>query len=812
MSKNLLIVESPAKAKTLEKYLGSDYKVLASYGHIRDLKAKDKAVVPEENFKMHYVINERSRKHIDEIEKKLKEADNLWLATDPDREGEAISWHLYELLNEKGKLKDKTVRRVAFHEITKRAVQAAIAEPRDIAMDLVNAQQARRALDYLVGFNLSPLLWRKVRPNLSAGRVQSPALRMIVEREAEIEAFVKEEYWTVSALAAKNTQFPATLYQYQGNKVEQFSFRNQEQADAALSAIQTAAEGKLTVSEVVTKERRRNPAPPFTTSTLQQEAARKLYFTTQRTMRTAQKLYEQGYISYMRTDSVNLSQEAIADIRKFISESYGANFLPQAPRAYTTKAKNAQEAHEAIRPTSVAVAPEDLSAQMGADERKLYDLIRKRAIACQMENAVLEQVIVTLNADDNGAHQFRATGSTIKFAGFMSVYLEDKDEKSAEDDDEGRILPALSKGDTVEIIKIENEQHFTQPPPRYSEASLVKSLEERGIGRPSTYASIISTLIDREYIELENRRFIPTSTGKIVNGFLTSHFDKYVEYDFTAKMEDDLDAVSRGEKDWKNLLGEFWDNFSKQLAEKQDIPRAEVMQARELGTDPKSGKPISVRIGRFGPFVQRGSKEDEKKPEFASIPKEINWEKITLEQALELFKLPRMLGNTADGEEVAASLGRFGPYVRYGKKFVSIPKDESPYDITLERALELIAAKIEEDKKKYIKEIKTENEILQILDGRFGIYVTNGSINASIPKNTDPMTLTAEQALELLDKAAKRKAAKGGKTAKKTAKSAKSASKKSTAEEKSTYSKDKTTSAIQKRLAAKRAKNSDGEE
>lgn len=758
MSKHLIIVESPAKAKTLHKYLGKDYEVLASYGHVRDLIPKNGAVDPENNFAMDYEIIERNAKHVNNIVKALKTADDLLLATDPDREGEAISWHLYELLKERGVLADKPVHRVVFHEITKNAILNAVAQPRDIAMDLVNAQQARRALDYLVGFNLSPLLWRKVQPGLSAGRVQSPALRMIVEREREIEAFTAEEYWKIIADGQQNAQaFKANLSVYDGKKVEQFSFTNEADTATAIENLKQRANGYLIVESVTAKDRKRHPAAPFITSTLQQEAARKLRFTAQRTMRAAQKLYEEGYISYMRTDSVNLAQEAITAIRELIQQQYGQNFLPKAPRTYTTKSKNAQEAHEAIRPTDIRVEASQLSG-MGQDEKHLYELIRKRTLACQMESAVMEQVSIDLNAGDN-KHQFRATGSTIKFPGFMSVYLEDQDDVSEE---EGGILPAMKAGEKIPLNDILGSQHFTAPPPRYSEASLIKALEERGIGRPSTYASIISTLLNREYVELEQRRFIPTTIGKVVNDFLTNHFERYVDYDFTADLEDELDAVSRGEQQWKPLLGEFWDGFSSNIEAKKDISREEVMQARELGNDPKSGKPISVRFGRFGPFVQRGSKDDEEKPDFASIPPDWNFETIELEQALELFKLPRHLGETEEDGEILTNLGRFGPYIRYGKKYVSLPKEESPFTVSFERALELIAEKKEQERQKYIKELKHDDNILQILNGRFGPYVTDGKINASIPKAIEPAELELSQALELLEKAKERKAKRAG--------------------------------------------------
>jgi len=771
MSKHLLIVESPAKAKTLHKYLGKDYEVMASYGHVRDLVPKNGAVDTADDFAMHYEIIERNARHVNEITKAAKTAENVYLATDPDREGEAISWHLREILRERGALDNKNVYRVAFHEITQNAIQQAVAHPRQLEMDLVNAQQARRALDYLVGFNLSPLLWRKVRPGLSAGRVQSPALRMIVEREREIEAFNSEEYWDIAAAISHGGQeFPGKLTIYAGEKTKKFSFTNAADTHAAIDALKAAAQGVLTVAEVAKKDSKRNPAPPFTTSTLQQAAANKLHFGAQKTMRVAQRLYEAGHITYMRTDSVNLAQEAISAIRTWVSQQYGANYLPDKPRYYKTKAKNAQEAHEAIRPTDCG--RDAASLGLSGDEHKLYELIRKRAVASQMASAILENVSADLHAGDD-KNQFRASGSTVKFPGYMSVYQEERDDK--DEDDDNRLLPPMQAGDRLQLLDILGNQHFTQPPPRYSEAALIKELENNGIGRPSTYASIISTLQDREYVEQENRRFIPTTIGKVVNDFLTKHFERYVDYDFTARLEDDLDAVSRGERAWKPLLGDFWGAFSHQLDEKKDIPREEVMQARELGTDPKSGKPVSVRFGRFGPFVQIGSKDDEEKPQFASIPSDRNMDEITLEEALELFKLPRVVGHSEEDGEIVTSIGRFGPYVRYGKRYVSLPKEEDPLTITLERALELIAAKKEADSQKYIKEIKHGDEILQVLNGRFGPYVSNGSINASIPKTIEPASLELEAALELLEKAKERKA-KRGTTGKSTTKTAKKAS------------------------------------
>lgn len=612
MSKNLIIVESPAKSKTIERYLGKDFQVLASYGHLRDLIPKEGAVDPEHDFAMKYQVQERNQRHVQAITKALKGADTLYLATDPDREGEAISWHLLELLKAKKLLKDKQVHRVVFHEITKKAVTHAIENPGEIAITLVDAQQARRALDYLVGFNLSPLLWKKIRRGLSAGRVQSPALRMIVERELEIEAFKTREYWSITAkLAHEQQAFKAKLTHYKGEKLNQFSIENDEQAQAAQQALTEAADGKLVVSSLEKKQRKRNPAAPFITSTLQQEAARKLGFTTKRTMMVAQQLYEgldigggeaAGLITYMRTDSVNLAAEALENIRQLISEKYGADQIPKEPRSFKTKSKNAQEAHEAIRPTLAQQTPTDLKKHLTSDQFKLYDLIWKRTIACQMMHATINTVSVDLSCGSE-KNLFRATGSVIAKPGFMAVYLEGKDDNK-ESDDKETFLPPMAEGDAIPLDEIVTNQHFTEPPPRYSEASLVKSLEEHGIGRPSTYASIISTLQNREYVTLESKRFHPTDVGRIVNKFLTEHFTKYVDYDFTANLEDDLDAVSRGEKDWVPLMRDFWTPFNQLIHDKEEsVQRKDVTQEAIDEKCPECGKPLSIRLGRNGRFI-----------------------------------------------------------------------------------------------------------------------------------------------------------------------------------------------------------------
>jgi DNA topoisomerase-1 len=790
MSKNLVIVESPAKAKTISKYLGKDFEVMASYGHVRDLVPKEGAVDPDSGFAMKYQIIERNEKHVKAIVRALKKAEALYLATDPDREGEAISWHLIELLKEKNALNGKPVHRVVFHEITKNAVQEAVESPRDISGDLVGAQQARRALDYLFGFNLSPLLWRKVGPKLSAGRVQSPALRMIVERELEIEAFKAREYWTIEADVSKDEQpFASRLVSYRGEKVEQFSFEDESAAREVEKTITVAAGGELKTVSVTRKQRRRNPAAPFTTSTLQQEASRKLGFNTQRTMRTAQRLYEGielpgegnvGLITYMRTDSVTLAAIAVDEIREVIAERYGPENVPEEAREFKTKAKNAQEAHEAIRPTSVARHPDDLKGALEEDQFRLYSLIWKRTMACQMVPAVFDTVAVDFAAGpEEDGHRFRANGSVLVEPGFIAVYQEGKDD--SKDDDGDRLLPEIAEGDVISLDELRPEQHFTEPPPRFTEASLVKALEEYGIGRPSTYASIIATLKNREYVEMDGKRFLPTDIGRIVNGFLTDHFTQYVDYDFTARLEDDLDAVSLGEKEWVPLLDDFWRPFRDLCEDKEtSVTREQVAQARELGTDPKSGKPVTVRMGRYGPFVQIGTKDDEEKPKFAGLRPGQKMNDITFDEAMELFKLPRKLGETADGLAVSASVGRFGPYVRYGDKYVSIRGDDDPYTIELPRALELIELKKIEDANRIIQNF--EDEGIQVLNGRYGPYITDKKKNARVPKDREPKSLTLEECKELLAAAPERGRRGKKKTKKKTAR--KAAAKKKAAKKK----------------------------
>ena len=774
MAKNLLIVESPAKASTINKYLGKDFEVLASYGHVRDLVPKEGAVDPDNDFAMRYGIIERNKKHVDRIVASARKADHVYLATDLDREGEAISWHIAEILKERGINSNTSIQRVVFSEITKRAVDKAMENPRNLAGNLVDAQQARRALDYLVGFNLSPLLWKKVRRGLSAGRVQSPALRMIVERGEEIERFEAREYWTIEAdLGPEDGRFSANLVRLDGAKFDQFDITDEARASEVQRQVEQSAQGQFEVARINKRQRRRRAQPPFITSTLQQEAARRLRFTTQRTMRIAQQLYEgidtgdgaQGLITYMRTDSVALSQDALSEIRAMIKKEYGPGLVPEKPNFYQSKSKNAQEAHEAIRPSTADLTPIRLKSRLSEDQYRLYELIWNRAVASQMIPAVYDTVSAEF---DVGEHSFRATGSTLIEPGFLSVY---QDAQAAQDNR----LPELSEGDKVALAAVRPEQHFTEPPPRYSEASLVKTLEEHGIGRPSTYASIIQTLKDREYVELENRRFTPTATGRVVANFLSSHFERYVDYEFTARLEDELDAISRGEHDWIPLLRDFWQPFIDRVHEKDEtVSRQEAQQARELGIDPKSGKPVIVRLGRFGPFAQIGQAEDDEKPLFAGLRPGQKMETIELDEALALFKLPRNLGETPQGEPVQANIGRFGPYIRYGtRNFVSL-KEIDPHDVTLDQALELVAEHKQMLKERIIQTFEAEG--IEVLKGRYGPFVTDGKRNASVPKDVEPESLDLETCQKLLAEAPPK--GRRGKFGKKKAGAKKAASKK----------------------------------
>jgi DNA topoisomerase-1 len=822
MASNLLIVESPSKAKTLKKYLGKDFEILASYGHVRDLVPKTGAVDPEDNFRMQYELIDRNTKHVDAIAKAVKLADTVLLATDPDREGEAIAWHLSEILKSRKALKDKKVKRVVFYEITEGAVKDAVKNPRNISMELVNAQQARRALDYLVGFNLSPLLWKKIRRGLSAGRVQSPALRLIVERELEIERFKSQEYWTLHFDSEKSgVAFSAKLTHYNGEKLDQFAVGNAEREGEIRNFLESHGRGQARVREVEKKRKLRSPAAPFTTSTLQQEAVRKLGFSTDRAMKVAQSLYEgvnvgdelTGLITYMRTDSVTLSKEAVAEMRGFITKHYGADYLPKAPIEYRSNSKNAQEAHEGIRPTSIKRTPESVARYLNDEQRKLYEMIWKRAIASQMTPAKFDTVAVDFNVGGEG-NVFRATGQTMVFPGFYAVYHEDQDDASEEEE---KRLPALEQGDSVAIQKLYGEQHFTQPPPRFSEASLVKALEQYGIGRPSTYASIISTLVNREYVTLDKKRFMPTDVGRVVNKFLTEHFAHWVDYEYTAKLEDELDDISNGKEEWVPMLAKFWKDFSAQIIEKESVSRKDVTQEqldemcpkcgkhhltnrlgrrgrfigcagypecdytrnvdgaegtesqkRELGVDPKTHQAIQLLFGPFGPYVQLGEPEGDKKPKRVSVPKNILPDNVNLEIALRLLALPRDLGaHPESGKKVNAAIGRFGPYVSHDGQFKSIPKDESVFDIALDRAVALLKEPKQFNARGALKVLgkhPDDNQTVALYSGRYGPYVKHGKVNATLPSEGMITTVTLEEAVDLLAaKAGKGKAkARGG--------------------------------------------------
>ncbi len=799
----LVIVESPSKAKTLKKYLGADYDILASYGHVRDLIPKSGAVDPDNGFAMQYQTIERNERHLANILKLARKADRILLATDPDREGEAIAWHLSEILHETKICPKVPIARIEFHEITPSAIKQAVEHPRAVSMPLVDAQQARRALDYLVGFNLSPLLWRKISPGLSAGRVQSPALRLIVERELEIEAFVAREYWTVHLDSHKAQQsFSARLAQFAGAKLEQFSLPDQMATQAVLDQLQGAQ--RATVVNLEKKRKARHAAPPFTTSTLQQEAVRKLGMTTDRAMRTAQQLYEgidtgqgaTGLITYMRTDAVNLAQDALTEIRHYIGQHFSADYLPASPVFYRNKSKNAQEAHEAIRPTSISRTPESLRAFLTGDQARLYEMIWKRTLACQMTSAQFDTMSVDLSVG-NSDHVFRASGQVLAFPGFIAVYQENQDDSAEENDTR---LPPLEVGETVPVDRLYSEQHHTQPPPRYTEARLVKTLEEYGIGRPSTYASIISTLKDREYVDLDKKRFTPTPTGRLVNCFLTTHFTHYVDYDFTARLEDKLDDVANGELRYLPLLEAFWRDFSGTLSAKADVERgcpivgevcpkcggtlflqaskrglfvgcshypecdytrpfsqAGAQEASVLGVDPDSGEEVQLLNGRYGWYVQLGATPEDKtvKPRRASWPKQVPLDQADLTRALKLLSLPRTLGRHPEGgTPVVANIGRFGPYLQYDGKFKSIPKSDAVYSVDLARAGEILnqpaGARAQALAGKAIGEHPEDGKPVTLHEGRYGWYVKHGKLNASLPRDMSSDDITLDDALALL--------------------------------------------------------------
>ncbi len=822
---NLVIVESPAKAKTIEKYLGPDYKVLASFGHIRDLLPKDGAVRPDEDFAMDWVLGDRAHKNVKEIERAVKTSKTLYLATDPDREGEAISWHVKEYLDEKNLLKGRTIHRVTFNEITKSAIQTAFKQPREINAELVEAYLARRALDFLVGFNLSPILWRKLPGARSAGRVQSVALRLICEREFEIEQFKPQEYWSVEALFQTNSgaTFTARLTHFDGQKLDKFAINNETRAQEILAALQKQ---NFTVSDVTKKEVKRHPAAPFITSSLQMEASRKLGFGASQTMRTAQKLYEGvtlggetvGLITYMRTDGVQLSQDAIYSCRTTIDKLYGQDYLPEQPRIYSSKAKNAQEAHEAIRPTDLARTPDYVAKYVDHDQARLYELIWKRTLAAQMASAVLDQATVDITGTNKAA--FRATGSVVKFDGFFKLYFEDTDDMPSDSEDNRR-LPPLTVKDALQTNSIKPEQHFTQPPPRFSEASLVKALEELGIGRPSTYASIIQVLQDRNYVRLDKKRFVPEDRGRIVTTFLTNFFRRYVEYDFTAALEGQLDEISAGALDWKDMLRKFWVEFigavdeTKPLTITQVIdvldaeldkflfpPRADgsdprkcprdsgrlglklgkfgafvgcsnypecketrplglaesaaaangggVFEPREIGIDPDSGEVITIKLGPYGPYLERPNGDN--KPKRASLTPGTNLDAITLEDAVKLLLLPREVGIFPEtGDPIYANVGRFGPYIQTGKLLASLPKGETAQDIGPNRAVDILMEKIARSLP--VKELDNhpdDDAPIGIYRSRFGFVIRHNDIEARLAKGTDPQDIDSATAILLL--------------------------------------------------------------
>lgn len=879
---DVVVVESPAKAKTINKYLGDGYTVLASFGHVRDLPPKDGSVRPDENFAMDWQTDDRGAKQIANIAKALKGAKHLYLATDPDREGEAISWHVRAALSERNALKGIDVQRVTFNEITKSAIRAAMAKPRDLDLPLIEAYLARRALDYLVGFTLSPVLWRKLPGSRSAGRVQSVALRLICEREAEIEVFKPREYWTVAANFATKSDaaFTARLTHLDGKKLDQFDLATEADAYRARDAVMSSA---FAVRSVERRKVKRNPPPPFTTSTLQQEASRKLGMSAQSTMRAAQQLYEGvdiggetvGLITYMRTDGVQMAGEAITAIRTHIGSAIGSDYVPDTPRHYATKAKNAQEAHEAVRPTDVERTPDAVARYLSDEQRRLYELVWKRAVASQMQSAELDQVAIELT-DGSQKIVMRATGSVIAFDGFLKLYIEGRDDGKGDDED-GKLLPPMQEGDTPRTLAAEADQHFTQPPPRFSEASLVKRMEEIGIGRPSTYASILSVLRDRNYVRLESRRFIPEDRGRLVTAFLVSFFERYVDSGFTAGLEEQLDDISGGRADWHDVMAAFWRDFSHAVDQTKDLKISDVIDAldedlgshffppredgtdprvctacgtgrlglrlgkfgafigcsnyptcqftrrlvaedadesdtlkdgmRVIGTDPESGLEVTVRRGPYGLYIQKGEADPENKkvrPKRTTIPKGLEADTITLEQACGLLSLPRTIGiHPETGDKIEAGLGRFGPYVKMGAIFGSLDADDDVLTVGLNRAMDALAKKM--------ASIRTlgahpkDSEPVLVRKGRFGPYVQHGKTVANLPKGQAMEDVTMEEAVALLTE--KGKAMKGGarkSTAKTATKSSATAAKTCTTKTKAPAR--KSTATTKKKASAAKAK------
>lgn len=778
--KNLVIVESPAKAKTISKFLGNDFIVMASMGHVRDLPKSSLGFDPNDNFKPKYQISTDKKKVITDLKKHISKDTTIYLAADEDREGEAIAWHLIPAL----KIEKNPIKRIVFHEITKDAILKALENPRDVDQNLVDAQQARRILDRAVGYELSPLLWKKVRYGLSAGRVQSVAVRIIVDRENEIRAFVPEEYWKIKADFI-NPELKAELAKENGKTLK---ISNEKQA---LEIEASLKQGSYKLVDIEEKESTRNPAAPFTTSTLQQEASRKLGFSVKQTMIIAQQLYEGnvgnipnhtgGLITYMRTDSLNLSTVATTAAKAVIEEEYGKEYALNKPRVYTTKSKGAQEAHEAIRPVNLALRPSQIKEFVEPAQYRLYSLIWKRTLATQMAQAKIANTTYKIEAGKNKEFEFQVKGQRIIFAGFMKAYTEGSDNPEAALDSSEKILPNIKEGTILELEKLESEQNFTKPPARYTEASLVKKLESEGIGRPSTYAPTISTIQAREYVsKTEDNKLIPTQTGEIVNSFLVDHFSNIVDLGFTAKIEEEFDEIAEGKIAWEEVMKNFYGGFKKTIDEKESsVSKEDYLQVNELGIDPKSGKPVSARVGRFGPFVQIGTKDDEEKPKFVAIPDNLNMDTITLEEALFLFNLPRVVGNTQNGDEIKANIGRFGPYLQVKTKFYSLKTDD-PYTIDLNRALEIIKD-IDEAKEK--STIKTfDKEKIQILVGQYGPYIKQGRKNFKIPKGKNAEDLTLEECLEIIEKDSKgstrRATTKKSATEKKT--TAKKTTKKST--------------------------------
>ena len=828
---NIVIVESPAKAKTVNKYLGPGYRVLASYGHVRDLPSKNGSVLPDKDFEMHWDVEPKAAKRLDEIAKAVKGANKLILATDPDREGEAISWHVLQVLDRKKALRGVPVERVVFNAVTKEAVLDAMRHPRTIDGPLVNAYLARRALDYLVGFTLSPVLWRKLPGARSAGRVQSVALRLVCDRELEIEQFKPQEYWTIIAELAtgKNETFQARLFSADGKKLDKFDIADAATAERLKAALEG---GRFVVSNIESKSQRRNPAAPFTTSTLQQEASRKLGFSPRHTMQLAQRLYEgvdlggesEGLITYMRTDGVQIVPEAIAAARRLVTKLYGDRYVPSSPREYETKAKNAQEAHEAIRPTDFSKDPESVSRYLEDDAARLYKLIWQRTLASQASSAEIERttVDITVTGRDGQQYGVRATGSVIRFDGFLRIYEEGIDDAVGDDG----ALPALTKGEALDPRKIEAKQHFTEPPPRYTEATLIKKMEELGIGRPSTYATTLNVLRDREYVRLDKKRLYPEDKGRLVTAFLESFFRRYVEYDFTADLEEKLDLISAGKLEWKDVLRDFWREFIAAVNDIGDLRIAQVLEAlnellgphifpepqdggdpracpsctngrlslkvgkfgafigcsnypecrytrqladtngekaslsgeaKVLGADPETGLEITLRIGRFGPYVQLGESDGGEKPKRASIPKGTDPEHIDLERALALLALPREVGlHPETGKPIVAGFGRYGPYVHHDGKYASLSAPEEVFEIGINRAVSLLAEKAANRRPRassVIKELGDHPELggkVQVLSGRYGPYVKHGKVNATLPKDRDPKQVKLQEAVELI--------------------------------------------------------------